>query len=115
MIHLGASLAAMADDGKGGRVLAPLRLVADDLDPAARAAVHAALAPAGFVPMSSGTFAGEGALRQGRGAPVLSFSGTFPLFHTPDGVPARTIEPGALALVFGAVAQAADAALAAGS
>lgn len=112
VVHLGASLAAMTDDGLGGRVLAPLRPFGDDLDTATHAAVAEALAPVGFRALPSGTFAGEGAVWHGRGAPVLSFSGTFPLFHTPDDVPERTIEPAALGRVYAAVAQAVDAALA---
>lgn len=111
VLHLGASLAAMEYDGRGGRALAPLRLVADDFTAATHAAVAAALEPAGFLPLPTGAFVGEGTLWQGHGAPVLSFSGTFPLFHTPDDVPALTIEPGALGEVFTAVAEAAEVAI----
>lgn len=110
VLHLGASLAAMQGDGAGGRSLAPLRIFAHDLDDAAHAALTSALAPAGFLPLRHG-FVGEGVLWRELGAPVLSFSGTFPLFHTPDDIVARTIDPAALAIVHEAVAHATDAAL----
>jgi hypothetical protein len=59
---------------------------------------------------------GEGALwAAASGAPLLSFVGTSPLFHTPADVPENTTSPSALAIVHRAVGDAIEACLAAGA
>jgi hypothetical protein len=66
----------------------------------------------GFIHLHApATFPGEGAVWQTLGVPLLSFAGTFPLFHTAADTPESAVAPDALAAVSDAVEQAVRTAL----
>jgi hypothetical protein len=114
IVHLGASVAAGTADGVGGLTLSSMRFAAENFDAATGAAVAAALAPASFIDLHDPVaFLGEGTIWQTVGAPLLSFSGTFPLFHTDGDTAKQTVAAAPLATVYAAIEQATLTALAA--
>lgn len=108
IVHVGASVAAGSFDAAGTFTLSATRWSAENLDEATGNAVATATATAGFTHLHApASFLGEGATWQTLGVPLLSFAGTFPLFHTAADTPESTVTPDALALVSQAVEQAA--------
>ncbi|TWT10846.1 hypothetical protein [Reyranella sp. CPCC 100927] len=113
VIHIGASLAAgWFAPGSGALQLFPGRLAAanrpiDGDSPLATAFKAGAFQPA---PRFFGE-AKEWAAHLPETTPLLSFAGSFPLFHTPQDTPEAATSPALLQTVFSAVRDAAKAVL----
>ncbi|MCZ7525361.1 MAG: hypothetical protein M5U14_02590 [Acidimicrobiia bacterium] len=102
VLHCGASLAA-GEVGDGGPELSPLRMaMTTAVDRTDR--LEAALAPAEVaVGPGPSPWPGEGEEWRGLGSPVLSITGGFGRFHTPEDVPEAVTRPDLLVRVNGAV------------
>jgi len=123
IVHLGANLAvAVRDPDSGALALAPGIAHSGAIAPAGRAAfarmdadafrsVADALAGADLHPvLDPPQFLGEGAVwASASPAPLLSFVGVSPLFHTPADTPPNATCPDGLAIVSGAVGDAVEA------
>jgi hypothetical protein len=103
VVHLGASVAA-----GDGTALSTRRFGLTTLDVRGREALEERLAPAGLGVLGDlPSWPGEGEDWRAGGGAVLSLTGAFDRFHTPDDVPAEVTAPHLLALVADAVAEAA--------
>lgn len=107
VVHLGASVAA-GDPGPAGVELSHRRFALTNLDGRLGDLLGERLAPAAL-PILAGlpAWPGEGEDWRATGAAVLSFTGAFERFHTPDDVPAAVTAPALLGCVADAVADAA--------
>lgn len=114
VIHIGASLAAgWFPPGSASLQLFPGRLASANRPLDAGSSLVAALKAGAFQPVPR--FFGEAqdwAKHVPATAPLLSFAGSFPLFHTPQDTPEAATAPALLDQVFGAVRAAAEAVLA---
>jgi hypothetical protein len=129
VVHLGANVAVCARDPSTGALeLAPGGRDGTPLPPSFRGAfvrmpagrfppIGDALAPADLHPLvDPPQFRGEGALwARATDAPLMSFVGVSPLFHTPADVPDNTTTGEATATVLGAIGDAIAAFLTAGA
>lgn len=110
IVHLGANVAIAAPDPSTGEMaLAPGRAVFARLDPSRVTPVTDALAPTGLAPVvDPPRWLGEGApwADAHAAAPLLSFVGASPVFHTPADVPESTTCAAALAAVTTAIGDA---------
>ena len=108
VVHLGASVAA--GDPLDGRVtLSDKRLAMTSAPEAVNDQLRGALAPAGLSLTGGGdTWPGEGQEWRRLTAPVLSLTGGFERFHTPDDLPEAVTTPDLLDRVAGAVGAAAS-------
>ena len=106
VIHIGASAAAGVRNDNGGLDLAPLRLWNSTVP---TDALSTAMAGGGWLRIPQ--FLGEGTMWAAAlpsGTPLLSISGSFPLFHTPQDTPAAATDPQLLATAYQALRSAAD-------
>ena len=94
VVHLGASVAAVAADGQ----LDPVRLVATTAQGDQRREIRRLAEAANWTMFEGDDWLGEGATWRGHGADVLSFLGSSRFFHTPADLPAAATSPSALAL-----------------
>jgi len=112
VVHVGASLAALNRDGQAS-ALAPTRFAMFDgqglpsPDETAEA-IDAALAGAGLGRLDMPVWPGEGQAWRRFGVPVLSATGAFERFHTPQDTGPLVTSPEALAQVYGAIGVAVD-------
>lgn len=114
VVHVGASLAAGHRRADGRIDLWPGRFVASSPPAGPDTAVGAALRAGGFA--QAPRFLGEGAIWRGAvppETPLLSFAGSFPLFHTPNDLPEAATSPALLERVYASVRDAVAALLAA--
>lgn len=111
IVHIGASVAAGEADGvTPPRTLAVRRQAVTSLQGAAFDQVAEAVRPIGLAPRAVPTdeardptrWIGEARQWCARGAPLLSFAGGFPLFHTPEDRAAVATTPALLAEVYAA-------------
>jgi hypothetical protein len=104
VLHLGASVAA----GTPGGDFSPLRFAMTTLDGPAADRVAGALGLARLPVRAAGEiWPGEGEEWRRLGVPVLSVTGAFPHFHTPDDVPPAVTDPVLLERVYAALSAAA--------
>jgi hypothetical protein len=106
VLHVGASVAAGAMTG-GALELSRGRLAAANRPSGADTPLGQALARGGYQP--SPRFLGEGGewiRHPPTTTPLLSLAGFFPLFHTPQDLPAAATSPRLLAQVYAAVSDA---------
>ena len=93
VLHLGASAAA----GQPPTAYSPLRFAMTTLADGRRDAMASALEGAGLPLRDMGApWPGEGEEWRSLGAPVLSVTGAFEQFHTPDDLPSAVTSPGML-------------------
>lgn len=112
VIHLGASVGAVEFDERGDAALGSSRMVLTTDHSPARAEIAAAAANGNWRLADPTPWPGEGrAWRQG-GANVLSFVGSFPLFHTAADLPAAATSPLAMRQAYEAASTAVEAFLA---
>lgn len=94
VVHIGASVAAGEAVPGGGLDWAATRLARTDRSAGSGARVAAALAPAyRSVAFGATSWIGEAQGWARLGAPMLSLTGNFSLFHTPDDLPALSTTP----------------------
>lgn len=107
VFHCGASLAAGAVTD-GVCELSDLRLAMSNVDDRSLARLRTALSPIALTTVPGpGDWVGEGEQWRRFGVPLLSCTGGFDRFHTPDDVPEAVTTPEALEAVRAAVIEAA--------
>lgn len=107
IIHMGASVAAAARGADGSLVISPTRHARTSATGEVAQDIEQALVPGQFAFESNPPlYMGEGAEWARLGAPLLSFAGPFPLFHTPEDVPENATSPEIMQVVCDAVIEA---------